>query len=72
MSQELPFKNIVHYTKILSDVEVGYSCTVIPTDHTSYRVRNGYPCYTSCVVAYDKETGRIETLNSIFIPEVTE
>lgn len=61
-------KPVVHYSVLWSDVEIGYSATLTPVNHPATYLNN-YPCiYTSYVVSYDKETGRIETRNTIYLP----
>lgn len=60
-------KPIVHYTELLSFHGVGSSAVLMPVDHyATDRVSNTKPCMTSQVVGFDKETGEIETLNTLY------
>ncbi len=46
---------------------------LVPVDHPRAgedAITNGRQVFTSDVVSWDKATGRIETLNTIYIPEV--
>ena len=64
-------KKIVHY---IGEVwaAVGQSAFLVPVDHTNHvegqGVLNHRPARTSKVVAYDKESGVVETLNTIYKP----
>lgn len=57
--------------KDLLHVVVGSSAFLTPIDHPATdRVSNTGPVQTSRVESYDKETGRIETRNTIYLPYV--
>ena len=49
------------------NVVVGERAVVIPIDHPSPFVTNGQLCYTSPVLAYNKDTDEIETVFTIYI-----
>lgn len=49
-------------------IRVGFSAFVFPVDHTSELVSNKTKVITSIVVNYNKETGRFETQNTVYIP----
>lgn len=60
--------SVVHYSQVLEVVQVGQGAVLIPLDHSSYRVRNGQPCYTSAVQHANTDSGLIRTLNTIYMP----
>lgn len=64
-------KKIVHYCRVEPGVVaiVGKRYQLYPTDHTSPFVSNSRWCSTSPVVAIDTDTGKIETVYSIYMPE---
>ena len=62
-------KPIVHYTTLWNTPEKGYSAVLTVVDHPATHLNN-FPCvHTSYVVSYDKETGVIETRNTIYKPK---
>jgi len=62
-------KPTVHYVR--DSLQWAYNGVMLkPIDHTSPLVSNTRMARTSPVIAWDKETGRIETKNTIYIPEV--
>ncbi len=66
----MPIKTVVHYLKdSLQPVRIGSPAFLRPIDHTSPYVSNQGIARTSNVVAHDPITGRVETLNSIYLPE---
>lgn len=60
-------KPTVHYTKVFY-VSVNDHAVLTPKDHPSLSVSNEGPAMTSLVLSYDEETGRIETMNTIYMP----
>lgn len=63
-------KKCVHYVGSPSAIFIGHPCFLFPVDHPdSERVTNLNMVRTSNVVSYDVSTGRIETENTIYIPE---
>lgn len=50
----------------------GKCAILIPVDHQNHiegqDVANNIPAITSKIVHYDKETGRIETMNTVYMP----
>lgn len=65
-------KPIVHYSW-LRGAHVGYPAHLTPIDHPNHieghDVSNTRMVSTSKVIAYDEITGRIETQNTIYMPE---
>lgn len=61
-------KPVVHYMDLADwAVQVGQSCYLRPIDHPSPRVSNmGSWVRTSPVIAFNLETGIIETKNTIY------
>lgn len=57
-------KKIVHYIGEAVVIEGGHAY-LTPQDHPNERL-NGKVCSTSRVISYDKESGVIETSNSIY------
>lgn len=57
-------KKIVHYVGEPLYVEIGEVTFLKPVDHPN--TSNTYPVKTSRVVAYDEETGVLETENTIY------
>jgi hypothetical protein len=49
-------------------IRVGFSACVFPIDHTSELVSNKIKIITSIVGNYNKESGRFETQNTVYIP----
>ena len=49
-------------------IRVGESACVFPINHESNLVSNTTLIATSEVINYDKETGRFETRNTVYIP----
>ena len=64
-------KQVVHYIDLIR-CEVGLRATLIPVDHPSNLVVNGERSITSMVLSYDRETGIIETMNTIYKPVRSE
>lgn len=63
-------KNSVKYKSgTLAFTGIGSPAFLFPIDHPSPLVTNTGPVRTSYVVAYDKETGTLETENTIYTPE---
>ena len=66
-------KPIAHYYE-LSYVELGHYACLRSNDHhrlpPSSSVGKDKWIYTSRVVSHDPETGRIETKNTVYLPEV--
>ena len=65
-------KKVVRYRvgEYPTSVRVGEGTWLYPLDHTdTLNVSNRMLARTSRVVAFDEVTGRIETLNSIYLPE---
>lgn len=66
-------KTVVHYVReSLEPVRIGYSAHLRPIDHTSPLVSNQGLARTSPVVAHDPITGRVETRNSIYLPDTED
>jgi hypothetical protein len=64
-------KKIVHYRGKVTLMPIG-KAWVEPIDHPdALRVSNTVPVITSTVLSYDKGTGRLETKNTIYLPEET-
>lgn len=67
-------KPIVHYRGHAIKAEERARLT--PLDHNHHipeqRITNGFPVTTSRVLSWDKDTGRIETMNTIYLPEETK
>lgn len=59
-------KRVVHYTGKPTILD-GFAY-LMPLDHTSPDVSNTGLARTSTIVHHDEATGRIETLNSIYVP----
>jgi len=59
-------KPTVRYEKLYAAV-VGHRGSLIPVDHPRGHL-NGDWVNTSRVLSYDEETGRIETLNTVYVP----
>lgn len=57
-------KKIVHYEGEAVILDIGYCAFLKPTDHPN--VSNQKVVKTTPVVAYDEQTGEIETLNTIY------
>jgi hypothetical protein len=49
--------------------EVGHCALLRPIDHPSYFVSNEKVARTSKVLSYNRDTGRIETENTVYIPQ---
>lgn len=72
-------KPTVRYVPIVGhSIRVWQSAYVTPLDHpgnvydgTFDAISNHYPATTSRVLSHDADTGRFETLNTIYIPETT-
>lgn len=70
-------KPIVNYrgavTGVLGAIVIGVPVILEPINHKNHvegqQVSNNKPVFTSPVVSYDGETGTVETLNTIYIPE---
>lgn len=64
-------KKVVHYRGgKATDVQIGMPTILNPVDHPdTENVSNLKPVITTAVVAWNKETGRVETRNTIYIPE---
>jgi hypothetical protein len=64
-------KRTVRYSTVEPGIKatVGRRYQLYPVDHTSMLVSNTNWCSTSPVVSVDIETGRIETMNSIYMPQ---
>lgn len=62
-------KNTVHY--VGKPMVLDGFAYLTPIDHTSDLVSNTKLVRTSKVVSYDEATGRLETLNSIYVPVQT-
>lgn len=64
-------KPTVHYQTLLF-VKVGSFALLYPVDHPNHlpehKVSNNQEVTTSKVLSYDDQTGRIETLNTIYVP----
>jgi len=45
------------------------SAYLLPIDHPSERVSNTCAVQTSNVISFDEATGRLETQNTVYIPE---
>lgn len=63
-------KKVVHYDPSIKPVVVvGCPTILVPIDHPDdVNVTNTRPARTSDVIAYDERTGRIETMNTIYLP----
>ena len=63
-------KLVVHYRAVAKDcpLAVGLRYALYPTDHPSPFVSNSCICFTSQVVDFNRKTGIIETLNTIYTP----
>ena len=65
-------KPTVHYKG--SAVVIGSRALLHPVDHPNHlpdhRVSNTHEVWTSTVLEHDEATGRIETKNTIYMPEV--
>ena len=62
-------KRVVHYlTDHWNAITIGYPAFVWPIDHTSPLVSNTKLVETSMVLSHNKESGRFETENSIYLP----
>lgn len=61
-------KPVVRYKPVGgTEIEVGYRARVIPLDHPSPLIDNGYYASTSPVLSYDPETGNFETQNTRYV-----
>lgn len=60
-------KLVVHYSRLVY-AKVGHRACLYPIDHTSSWVSNTCEAVTSEVLSYDQNSGRIETLNSVYYP----
>ncbi len=66
-------KPIVHYTpNEIQSINLGLPAYVFPIDHPGDLVSNEKFIRTSRVIAYDKQTGVFETMNSVYKPLVAE
>ena len=64
-------KKIVHYTG--TPQIINGRAILTPVDHPdSMNVANGELATTSIIVAYDPDAGRIETLNTVYLPAIGE
>lgn len=65
-------KPTVHYRG--AAVVIAERAYLVPIDHQNHvdgqDVMNEVPCRTSYVLSHDEATGRIETENTIYVPEV--
>lgn len=66
-------KKIVHYDTRMGVQLVEYSngqgAMVYPVDHPdTWNVSNENVCFTSKVVSWDETSGRLETMNTIYLP----
>ena len=62
-------KKIVHYDLEQGAIVFEYGAILNPVDHPdSANVSNTKEVFTSKVLSYDPESGRIETENTIYIP----
>lgn len=67
-------KPIVHYR---GKAQPWHSNTALlfPIDHPNHKpghsISNNHIARTSSIVEWDRKTGRIETLNTIYVPEET-
>lgn len=52
--------------EVVRGAKVGKRCSLKPIDHPSILVSNNGTVFTSVVVGYDPNTGRIETTNTIY------
>jgi hypothetical protein len=60
-------KKVVQYKRSpFNLIKVGSGATVYPINHPSHKVTNETLVYTSTVLAYDKVTGKFETINTIY------
>ena len=62
-------KKIVEYIEV-SEVQVGHSAFVVPTNHPSEWVNNNETARTSEVISFHKDTGVFETINTIYKPKL--
>lgn len=71
MLDNLTGKKVVRYRAVAINWPpvVGHGYALYPVDHPSIYVSNSSICYTSNVVAIDFDTGRIETIYTVYIPE---
>lgn len=61
-------KPTVRYSDLLHrPTELG-SASLIPIDHPRSHL-NGKVVFTSGVLSFDEDTGRIETFNTVYVPE---
>lgn len=61
-------KPIVRYVELVEEPEIGGQAVLVPADHPRSEL-NWKDVWTSRVESYDQDTGRIETLNTIYLPE---
>jgi hypothetical protein len=63
-------KKIVHYVgKPIFYGELEHGAQIYPVDHPDRaRVSNYKVAWTSSVLSYDPVTGRMETLNTVYMP----
>lgn len=62
-------KRVVRYDKARGITVMGGRAFLHPLDHDSPLVSNTTVAMTSRVVAHDLQSGRIETENTVYIPE---
>jgi hypothetical protein len=63
-------KKIVHYDKSKGVHPIMNRVVLFPVDHPySERVSNTMEVITSNVISWDEENGRIETMNTVYIPK---
>lgn len=61
-------KPVVRYSHLFHVPEIGGRAALVPIDHPRTHL-NGQCAYTSCVDFYDEATGRLETINTTYLPE---
>ena len=65
-------KPVVQYATA-SFIRVGERADVVPVDHPdTFNVTNGEWASTSKVLSYDANTGEFETLNTRYVPDITQ
>lgn len=63
-------KKTVHYDKNKGVTVFMNKAVLTPIDHPdSERVSNTMEVITSNVISWDEESGRIETMNTVYIPK---
>jgi hypothetical protein len=61
-------KRKVVYIELRSPLLLGKPVIVVPINHTSGYVDNGYPAQTTPVITIGPESGVFETANSRYVP----